>query len=202
MRHFKWFVVGTFCFLIALRHLHIICGTVYWREGWLRKVSSFNVTMVSPDKDKDETNIHYIHLEATYETLYHGENSLDLLEISDQTATTAIFGIYQFCELCCDGFLNSKGLDAIINYPSDFKFDVVIHDFTCGPCLLPLLHKFKYPPLVSVTAFSNPPYSFHLTGGHKYPAYVPHFVTRFPQLMNFQQRLMNTFLYTVDAVLV
>lgn len=46
-----------------------------------------------------------------------------------------------------------------------------MHDFTAGPCELALIHKFNYPPLISVTAFDNPPYRLNVVGGHKYPAY-------------------------------
>lgn len=69
-----------------------------------------------------------------------------------------------FCHLNCLGILNSNGLDVILNYPDNFKFDAIIYDFTCGPCLLLFVHKFKNPPLIAVSAFN-------LIGGQKYPAY-------------------------------
>lgn len=161
----------------------------------------YNLTMVSVDTDiNPPPNIHYIFMEATYDTIYGGNNSFDLLEMSKQSPLQAISGVYDFCDFCCEGILNSKGLDIILNYPNDFKFDAVIYDFTCGPCLLPLIHKFNYPPLISVSAFSNPPYTVHLTGGQKFPAFVPHYSLDFPQIMNFPQRIFNTLMYAIDTM--
>jgi glucuronosyltransferase len=159
-----------------------------------------NVTMVSVDDDPSPSpNIHYIFLEAGYKTIYGGAKPFDLIEMANQKATEAIQGVYDWCELNCDGIIASKGLDIILNYPNDFKFDVVIHDYTCSPCLLPLIHKFNYPPLVSVTAFSNPPGTPHLTGGQIYSSFVPHYVTNYPQVMSFAQRAHNIYLHAVDA---
>ena len=168
-------------------------------KGLARK--GFNMTMVSVDDDKNpEPNIHYIFMEATYDTIYGGDNSIDLMEMSDESSLHSVFDIYGFAEINCDGILNSNGLNIILNYPNDFKFDAVIYDFTCGPCLLPLLHKFNYPPLISVSAFGNPPFTHHLTGGQKHPAFVPHFALNYPQLMNFPQRAYNYFLHAFDSM--
>lgn len=168
-------------------------------EGLAEK--GHNITMVSVDNDKNPPpNVHYIYLEAVYETLYGGESTIDLLAMSDEKSFEAIQSLYVWCDQCCQGILNSKGLDIILNYPNDFKFDAVIYDFTCGPCLLPLIHKFNYPPLISVTAFNNPPYTHHLIGGQKYPAYVPHFVTEYSNQMSFPQRVFNSILYLADTM--
>lgn len=155
--------------------------------------------MVSVDDDESPgPNIHYIFMEETYKTLYSGD--VDLLEMSEQPPVSAIFGVVDWCVANCDGILASKGLDVILNYPNDFKFDAVIYDFSPGPCMLPLIHKFKYPPLISVSAFSNPVFSNHVTGGQKYPAFVPHYVINYPQIMTYRQRLFNHFLYVLDSV--
>lgn len=159
-----------------------------------------NITMVSVDNDeKPPPNVHYIFIEGVYETLYGDQDNM-LMEMAEESIVPSVLSISNWCETCCDGVLKSKGLDTILNYPNSFKFDIVIQDFTCGPCLLPLLHKFNYPPMVSVTAFSNPPYSHHLTGGQKFPAIVPHYVIDYSQLMSYPQRLFNAFLYLVDSM--
>lgn len=157
-----------------------------------------NITMVSVDDDENPpSNVHYIYLEAAYDTLHADEDDF-LLDLAELGYVQSIIGLNEWCQLSCEGAVKSKGLKNILNYPDDFKFDLVIQDFGCGPCLLPLMHKFKNPPLVSVTAFSNPPFSNHLTGGQKFPATVPHYAIDYPQFMNFPQRIFNTFLYIVD----
>lgn len=86
----------------------------------------------------------------------------------------------------------------LLSYPDSFKFYIVLHDFTIGPCLLFLLTKFNNPPLISTTAFLNPPYTTDVVGGHKHFAYVPFFNVKYDTNMNFCQRVFNTILYAVS----
>ena len=160
-----------------------------------------NITIIAAEGDKKAPpNVHYIVMEATYETLANGNDAVDLLALAEQSAIPGIFGGYDFCVVCCDGMMKSKGLDTILNYPNDFKFDAVIYDFTCGPCLLPFIHKFNYPPMISVSALGKPPFTHHLVGGQQYPAYVPHYIINYSQLMTFPQRLYNNVLYIMDTM--
>lgn len=96
--------------------------------------------------------------------------------------------------------LSSNGFQALLSYPDDFRFDLVISDLTIGPCYLPFLHKFKYPPLVSVTAYSNPSYLNQLIGGNHYYAYAPHNSFQFDDNMNFWQRLSNFIIHVEEYV--
>lgn len=120
-----------------------------------------NVTFVSPEEAKMATpNVHYVLLEKSYELL--NSESMNLLDFADQAPIEYLRAFLSYCEIVCDTILLSKGLDTILDYPNDFKFDAVIYDFTFGPCLLPLLARFNYPPLISVSAFVNPPYTVQL----------------------------------------
>lgn len=157
-----------------------------------------NVTFLSVDLPKSETpNLHYIHLEKTYES-FHSQEMPDMLEFADIPALPFILFSPEFWMQVCDGNLASEGIDVIQNYPDDFKFDAVIYDFTFGPCLLPLLAKFNYPPLIAVSAFANPPYTTDYIGGQKYPAFVPHYTVTYPNDMTFFQRFSNTIMYFAD----
>lgn len=158
-----------------------------------------NVTFVSADvSPKALPNVHYIHLERTYEVFYVGEDAQDVLMMAEQTPAASVRELPQFFKASCHGNLASEGLDVIVNYPNDFKFDVVINDFTFGPCLLPLIAKFNFPPLVSISAFANPPYTTDYVGGQKYPAYIPHYAVDYSTDMTFAQRVFNTYLYFLD----
>uniref|UniRef100_A0A182Q970 UDP-glycosyltransferases domain-containing protein n=1 Tax=Anopheles farauti TaxID=69004 RepID=A0A182Q970_9DIPT len=159
-----------------------------------------NLTVVSQDGDSSRTNLTYIRLEQVYPTLYE-EDGLDLLEVSKETPFQSLFTFKYYYLGMCRGALKSDGLNVILSYPDSFKFDLVLYDFGCGPCLLPLLHKFNYPPLVSLTAFGNPPYSVDIVGGHKPYAYTPHFALPFGLDMTFAERLYNTYLCLWDASL-
>lgn len=159
-----------------------------------------NLTIVSADIDDvtPPANMHYIHLEKVYSAVHDGPDAINLIDIVNWSPISSLLSIPQYCSQNCDGILSSVGLENILNYPSDFKFDAVLYDFTCGPCLLPLLHKFNYPPLISMTAFNNPSYTVHLISGHKWPNFVPHYITDYPRDMTFIQRFNNLVLYFID----
>lgn len=152
---------------------------------------SYNITILSTTIDnKTLPNMHYIHLEKTNAAVFSGEEAVDLMEMAkEEPATKAISDIYNFYLLTCQGLLvlpefflffsyinfpasyDSEGFQTLLNYPDDFKFDLILTDFALGPCLLPFLHKFKYPPLIGFTAFNAPSNKIKLVGGHFYPAY-------------------------------
>lgn len=158
-----------------------------------------NVTFLSGDLGKTPIpNLHYIHLERVYAAIFEGDNKFDMLEMSRQGPVEQFAAYTKYFVQGCEGSLTSKGLDVILNYPDDFKFDVVIHDFTMGFCLLPLIHKFNYPPLISLTALGNPPFSIFTVGGHKYPAYIPHYLMDYPVVMSFAERAYNFFIYAAN----
>lgn len=161
-----------------------------------------NVTFLSADMGKPMPNLHYIMFEKTYENfLAAGDPSLTTL--LDYANLSPIQNILAFPSLmlgACVGNLVSKGMDQILSYPNDFKFDLVFHDFTFGPCLLPLIAKFNYPPLISLTGFANPPFVTDLVGGQKHSAYVPHYAVNRPNGMTTVERFFNTWLYFVDWV--
>lgn len=173
-----------------------------WNRVLIRGLAEkgYNITMVSVDNDKNpHPNIHYIFMEETYSTIYGNDGGgFDMLEFAETKPIRGVIEVNNWCDMACDGVLKSKGLEQIINYPDEFKFDVVLYDVTCGPCMLPLMHKFNYPPLIAVTAFNNPPYTPQLVGGQKYPATVPHYYTDYSCHMSFAQRLMNHLLYFLD----
>lgn len=127
-----------------------------------------NVTVVSNDLDKSAPkNAHYIYLEKTYEEFETGEETFDLVGANNEGVYDGIKLLYDWCYVASVGMSKSKGLKTLMDYPDNFKFDVVIHDFTCGSFLLGFLKKFNYPPVVSVTAFNYPPYSIGMMRDNK-----------------------------------
>lgn len=83
-------------------------------------------------------------------------------------------------------------------YPDDFKFDLILYDFTLGPCTLGFLHKFNYPPVVGITAYNNPPYTIEILGGHNFYAYIPYCSLNYDSNMSFWQRLHNLYIHAYD----
>lgn len=161
--------------------------------------TAHNLTIISPDIETDvPPNMHFIHLEKTYETMFQASESLNILDLSVDNPYLTGPSLYTWSIFNCKGIAASKGLDVILNYPDDFKFDVVVHDFLCGDCLLPLLHKFRYPALVAISAFDNPEFIDEYVGGHRYPGYFPHYGAQYDSVMSFWQRVNNFLICQFD----
>lgn len=120
--------------------------------------------------------------------------------MAKQSTLTAVFSFYDFGSFMCEGVGLSKGLNVILSYPDNFKFDLVINDYTCGACLLGLLPKFKYPPLIGISAFNNPPYTADIVGGDKLGLTAkPFYTLSYDNNMNFFERMHNGFIHFIDS---
>lgn len=112
---------------------------------------------------------------------------------------TATISFYGFGNSSCTGFYVSQGFQTILNYPDDFKFDLILLDYIFEPCLLGFVHKFNYPPTVAVNPFSVPNYIYDFIGGHTQPSYVSHVNVEYDVDMNFVQRVHNFLAYSWAA---
>lgn len=98
------------------------------------------------------------------------------------------------------GNLNTNGFQTLLNYPDDFKFDLVLLDIAGGSCFLPFLHKFNYPPLIAITAYGQPSFTNDLVGGHHYYAYNSHISLTFGDRMSFAQRFQNFLIHIEESM--
>lgn len=107
----------------------------------------------------------------------------------------------QFMGLICAESFKSKGFAQLMAYPDDFKFDLVINDYTMSPCMVAVLPKFKYPSQIGISAFSNPPYTADIIGGDRLGlTSKPYYTLNYDKNMNIFQRLNNGFLNFWDAL--
>ena len=154
-----------------------------------------NLTILSLDiPNNPPNNVHFIHLENVYEKINSEYNDLSDQDFLDMGTVNPYqvhvsFGEYEFqvCQLA----IQTDGFKMLMNYPNNYKFEVIIHDFLAGPCLLVCLHKFKKAQLISVTAFNGLSTTVSLTGSMIYPSFIPNYVYDITPKMNFIQRLNN-----------
>lgn len=198
----------------------------FWNRALINGLAArgHNMTILSADLEPTTNNTHYIHLDNLYPTYFDNESdeSLDYNEISSAGLLGGIQEFYNFGILGCKGgsrrgshnypcllissiillpgMISSRGFELLKNYPRDFKFDLIIHDFTIGPCLLGFLELFNNPPLIGVSAFNNPPFTVHMVGGHKQYAYVPHYLLDYGTEMNLYERAINSGLCLIDEL--
>lgn len=163
-------------------------------------IRGHNLTVLSPIRETLLTpNSHYLHLEGVFH--YANKNdSFDLLNLAGESLIQHIFTTHKYCEDVCKGILASNGFQQLMDYPEDFQIDLIIYDFTCGPCLLGFMRRFKDPPIVAATAFNLPPISTEIIGGHKQTAYVPYYQLSYGSNMNIYQRALNLFLHQFEIL--
>lgn len=101
------------------------------------------------------------------------------------------------CKFFIVDVIESAEFQQLLNYPYD-AFDLIVHDFTGGPCLVPFVHKFKKASLIIATPYSNPPFLANIIGGHQPYAYVPHIVLPFNANMTFWQRFTNYWFHVME----
>lgn len=97
--------------------------------------------------------------------------------------------------------LEMDGFKKLFAYPNDFKVNLIVYDYSVGPCFLGFAHKFKYPPIVSVTAFNNPSFTPEIIGGHQYYSYAPHiYLTHRTKTLTLLERIDNMIIHTIEIL--
>lgn len=113
----------------------------------------YNLTVFATDIETHNlSNLHYIHIENVYDVLY-SDAIFDLFAMGKEPIYKSLPSQYEFIFLACEAAYISNGFQQLINYPRNFKFDLIIYDNVFGPCLLSLVDRFNHPPLIAATAF-------------------------------------------------
>lgn len=84
--------------------------------------------------------------------------------------------MFEYLHQICVHDAQTKGLQALLNYPDDFQFDLIAFDINSGHCLFPLTDKFGNPPIIGLTPFGLQHY-FSQIFGNQIPFY-PFFMTK------------------------
>lgn len=133
--------------------------------------------------------------------LYEGfGDEVDNIAFSEITPTQSIKIMADLSYDICQSIFKSKGFQQLLNYPSDFKIDLLILDITLGPCIYPFISRFNYPPTIAVTAFLLPPYTAYNFGNYLFPSYKPWYGLPYNQNMTLIERFYN-YIYTYGQVI-
>uniref|UniRef100_A0A1B0CI66 Putative udp-glucoronosyl and udp-glucosyl transferase n=1 Tax=Lutzomyia longipalpis TaxID=7200 RepID=A0A1B0CI66_LUTLO len=175
-------------FLIFLLPGIVQCANILFLEGvpspshhvWMKTLiyalaeRGHNITSISVDiEENPPKNVHYLHLDRVYEVLYDGSGDMNYVELGRSNVFMKILVYVAFTMRALQGSAISTGYQQLLNYPDDFKFDLIINDFTAVSFALPLV------------------------GGVATPSYVP-YIFFASDLTSFKDRLTNFVALYVD----
>ncbi|KAM8709829.1 hypothetical protein ACLKA7_016606 [Drosophila subpalustris] len=182
-------------------HSHHIWNSVLLHELAER---GHNLTILSVNlprpSDKVPANVTYIYLERAYDSYTDENDKIDINHYIGISSYAAIPITYKFGVKTAEYITLSKGLQQLLDYPDDFKFDVIINDYTLGPYLMGFVHKFRYPPVIGITAFHNTPVGLDFMSHSYFPALIPHYSTVYNPKMNFFERFDNTLIFALETL--
>ncbi|XP_053663196.1 UDP-glucosyltransferase 2-like [Anopheles marshallii] len=167
---------------------------------WLRPLMyemgkrGHNVTVLSADVEKPPANVTYIHLENFYSAMYNTtmREKFDFFEMAKQSPVQMLHMFDEFGLNLCEAAIRSEGLNFLLGYPKDFKFELFVSDFMIGPCIPSIImHRFKGVPYIPSTPYNAPSTAATVLGAFAYPGLVPNHVFDVPQSMSFVQRVKN-----------
>lgn len=157
-----------------------------------------NVTMLTHATEKAPQNFTVITMEGFLDVVHE---MFDMEDYADESILGSMALLYDFLQFNCQYDYNTTGFRTLLNYPADYKFDLIIIDTSLGSrCYYPLIERFNNPPAVVVTPFMLPPLLSGVFGNHLYTSYMPYSSTQYTSKMNFPERILN-FIYTYADIL-
>ncbi|XP_030378353.1 UDP-glucuronosyltransferase 3A1-like [Scaptodrosophila lebanonensis] len=180
-----------------------------WNSVLLHELATrgHNLTILSVDvprpNEQVPDNVTYIHLERAYDMYKQrgeGGSNESITSFIGLGGFESIRPFYKFGLETARHIAKSNGMQQLLNYPDDFHFDLIVNDYTMGPYLLGFVHKFRYPPILGMSAFHNPPITMDFMSNTYLPALTPFHSTSYSPQMNFFQRLHNTLIFAADTI--
>lgn len=95
--------------------------------------------------------------------------------------------------------LQSRGVQTLLDYPKDFKFDLVLRDWLISPALNGFLHRFNYPPTIAITAYGSI-YSTIKNAGSPTSVITTNMNVQYMDFYSFKSRVFNYFLITFELL--
>uniref|UniRef100_A0A182J3D7 Uncharacterized protein n=1 Tax=Anopheles atroparvus TaxID=41427 RepID=A0A182J3D7_ANOAO len=149
-----------------------------------------NVTLLNIFKEGSQHNLHFIKLNEVDEILALDE-PIDYLELHRLSPLELHASFIDLEVTVCKHAIASNQLSRLINYPKNFKFDLIIHDYIAGPCLLLLLERFNHPPLILASASDGLTTMEHVFGAPLFPGFIPNKLADISMTMGYIERGYN-----------
>lgn len=91
-------------------------------------------------------------------------------EFAKLNSMQLVKSMYDMLHDQCIDDVRSNGFKQLLNYPNEFKFDLILWDIYVGQCMYPLIDRFGNPPLIGTSAFGLQ-HNLAQTFGNQIPFY-------------------------------
>lgn len=119
--------------------------------------AGYNVTALSVDVDEVPTpNLNYILMEGAYENMQRMFLDVEPEKFQWSGVLDGIKMVRKYFVILFDVLKKTKGFQQLMDYPSDFKFDMILYEYTGIPDILGFAHKFNYPPIIGKFILISP----------------------------------------------
>lgn len=147
---------------------------------WMRALSfalgknGHNVTVLSCSKPKEAPiNVHYLAMPEVMEWMSQ-DMDVDFLDMANMNSFVKMIAFLPMYKPLDEVALNSTGFKTLINYPRDFKVDLMIFDYLSTYGLMSLKEFFNNPPLIAVSPYPGIGVTNLMTRGPDFTSFIPH----------------------------
>ncbi|KAF2901331.1 hypothetical protein ILUMI_04855, partial [Ignelater luminosus] len=149
-----------------------------------------NITVLGHDEEKQPSaNFTMLTLEGVYDKIHKDFNIEGLV---NDTPLQSLKFIWDWELSVCTYDLQTKAIETLLNYPKDYKFDLIIWDINSGRCLYPIIDRFKRPPLIATSPYGVHSFMDYIFGNHIF-SYIPFYHVNPLDQSNIFERLANFF---------
>lgn len=145
-----------------------------WMHSLTRAVAShgYNVTTITCQQIKEAPeNLHVYHWHEVHQA--HDDEEIDFLQMSSMRSWERFNFFAAFLEDMDQLAMDSIAVKAILNYPQDFKFDLIIYDYLGPAAFLVFADRFPRARLIGASAYPFIEYSDKITKAPHLSAFIP-----------------------------
>lgn len=173
------FVLALFGFSSSAKNVLIIDSVdspshQVWMHRLTKAVAErgYNVTTLTctPMKSVPE-NVHMFELERFFAS--EEEEAVDLLDMPSMSSWDVFFFFQTFLKDVENRAIASKALREVLNYPTDFMFDLIIYDYLGPVSMFALIDRFPAARLIGASAYPAIEYTDRVTKGPHFPSFSP-----------------------------
>lgn len=173
---------------------------VWWhRFAYALADHGYNVTMLSCKiVEKPSENLHPYHLNNFYDLpVDESGQEMNYLDLVEMGAWENLYFFQFFLSAFEEMAMEARGFKEVMEFPTDFHFDLIIYDFI-GPLVFHMLaDRFPEAKLIAASAYPGVEYSNRLSKAPNFASFVPNlYLNDVPE--TFTERLESFLIYMAE----